>query len=236
MNAMRKCLLIAFVLLFCLIVSFKKVWGREWNPGIVGKLTILQGWEFALLLIRSVLFLSSSLKLKSNHEQFAQVVHCHNKRVNICKSHRLLLTKEQFAHVAHNKRVKNSKNSYFLSVFGLFLNCTFHLFKPKSESLSLLFANLLFFKEQPWANHSGHSEQNRNMSDSLWSLITKEQLRTICSHSSLKKSDRAIRWKKGENGNFTLSLTKTSDLLKKQMNAFPTLQFWQLELQPMLDS
>ena len=113
MNAMRKCLLIAFVLLFCLIVSFKKVWGREWNPGIVGKLTILQGWEFALLLIRSVLFLSSSLKLKSNHERFAQVVHCHNKRVNICKSHRLLLTKEQFAHVAHNKRVKNSKNSYF---------------------------------------------------------------------------------------------------------------------------
>ena len=60
---------------------------------------IRQGWEFALSLIRSSLFRSKSLILKSDHEQFAHVALY--KRVTVSGSLTSLFTKEQGERIAH---------------------------------------------------------------------------------------------------------------------------------------
>ena len=83
--------------------------------------SVKQGWGFALSAFRS-----KSLILQSDREQFAHVALY--KRVNCsCRS------------------LKKS-NVCDLLVIGMFLT-VFPLFMPKRESLTMLFAHLLFFKE-----------------------------------------------------------------------------------------
>ena len=76
-----------------------------------------------------------------------------------------------FEQIARKKRAIRSKNSYFSNVFD-----SFHPFLPKNESLTLLFAHLLFFKER----------LERFTPIALY----KRETWAICSGRSWQKSDR----------------------------------------------
>ena len=76
-----------------------------------------KGWEFALSLIRSLLFRSRSLILKSVREQFALVALW--KRATMSESLSSLFTKEQIA----------LKNERFVQLL-LYFSFVFHCFSP----------------------------------------------------------------------------------------------------------
>ena len=105
-----------------------------------------------------------------------------------------------------SKLLKNERFTRKNSMKIVFFICffpVFPLFMPKSESLPSLFAQLLFFKELLWANHSGCSKQKSDrerfapvalykratMSDSFRSLMTKDQPWAIHSGLSWQKSN-----------------------------------------------
>ena len=155
------------------------------------------------LLFGSSLFWSKSQKLKSDHEWFAQVRL--NKRATMSKLLRLLLSKEWPWEICSGRSLQKSdlskslKNEWFArrnSEKWLFCMNSFPSFEPKSALLLSLFAHLLFFKEQPWAI-----------------LFKKERLR-----DSLKK--------RMNHTFFSFAHTKKTNLLKKPMSEFPTLDFF----------
>ena len=94
-------------------------------------------------------------------------------------------------------------------------------FMPKSQSLPMLFAHLLFFKERlDWfALVTLH--KRATMSDSLRLLMTKKQLWAIRSGCSWQKSNES-NLLFFTSKSFFLS-QKTSELLEKLMSEFPTL-------------
>ena len=97
--------------------------------------------------------------------------------------------------------------------FIMFFFTVFPLFMPKSELLSSLFADSLFTKEQITLVTLF---KRANLSDSLWSLLTKEQ------HDQFALFPERI----------AISLfrsQKTSDLLKKPKSEFPTLKIFPLQ-------
>ena len=122
------------------------------------ELRFRQGCEFALSLIRSLLFRSKSLILKSDREWFAHVALYIRATVSdalkslftmsdVSKSFSSLFKMSDvsvplwFEQIACKIWVNRSKNSYLSYVFPLFM--------PRSESLPSLFAHSLFFKELP---------------------------------------------------------------------------------------
>ena len=176
----------------------------------------MQGWEFTLSLIRSLLFCSKSLIFRSFRERFTHItlykrVNCSLKKsgvsdllvIRVNRSQRtseLLAKNEQ---IACKERANRLKNSYFC----MFLT-NFPLFMPKSKSLPPIIGSfsesvlsdslpLLFTKEQPWAIVSGRSWQKSDGSHSLF--FTSESL--FCSQ-------------------------KMSESLEKPMSVFPTLALW----------
>ena len=197
---------------------------------LVSLCSLDQSWEFALSLIRSSLFCSKSLSLKSDCERFAQVAHdkkaaisgslslllakeqpyaiCSGQKSDMSKLLLLLMTKEQHEWFARDSNKSLSKMRDTLEnivknhIIYMFWPF-FPLFMPKGESLLLFLAQSLFLKS--------------DMSDSIMSLFTWEHLWANCSGRSLQKNHRK------RYAQFALLLTKTSDLLKKTMSKFPTL-------------
>ena len=128
----------------------------------------MQGWEFTLSLIRSLLFCSKSLIFRSFRERFTHItlykrVNCSLRKSGVSDSlvirvNRLQRTSELLAkneQIACKERANRLKNSYFC----MFLT-NFPLFMPKSKSLPPIIGSfsesvlsdslpLLFTKEQP---------------------------------------------------------------------------------------
>ena len=126
-----------------------------------------QDLEFALSFICSLLFHSKSLRLKNNHEQFAQVaLVALTKRVTESKSLLLLFKKEQ--HEWFTCDQIGLKNELFAR------KNVFNSFPP------LLCRRV---------NHSHHSFFKSEGSDFRMLLITQEHLWVNCFQRSLQKSD-----------------------------------------------
>ena len=122
------------------------------------------------------------------------------------------------------KRSQKTINSLEKNVFFVW----FWQFSPpflsqKSESLLLLFAQSLFFKDQRDRLALVALCKRAIMSESLPSLFEKEPLWANWSRQSLKKSNRAIRSFSWAKHSFALYITKTSNSLEKPINEFTTL-------------
>ena len=165
------------------------------------------------LLIRSLLFRSKSLTLKSDHEQFAHITLYKRAMWMICLC---------FKQIARKERAIRSKNSYFFYVFDSFSSflcpranpsCRFLLICSFFKSdLSNSFP-LLFTKEQPWAIRSGCS----------WQKSDRERFSQVAHDKRAREAIRSFPW---ANHSFAVLLKKQANCSKKPMSEFPTLQNW----------
>ena len=181
----------------------------------------LQGWEFALTLIcsfsfahllfalsliRSILFHSKSLRLKSDHEWFAQVAH--DKRVTVNVSLSSLLTKERPWAISSGCSGQKSDVGELLSSLMTkerhewFAHCSSKLLSKSSTSPEKNGKNRIFHMFLtvfpflcPKALRSHRSFLScsflmSNMSDLITLLFTKERTWANRSGHSLQKSNR----------------------------------------------
>ena len=163
-----------------------------------------QDLEFALSFICSLLFHSKSLRLKNNHEQFAQVaLVALTKRVTESKSLLLLFKKEQHEWFTCDQiGLKNelfARKNVFNSFPPLLCRRVNHSHRSFLRARGVILGCCLLHKSTcEWIAPITHYKR-ATMSDFLLSLFKKEQLR-----DSLKK--RA-------NCNCALLLKKKSNLL-----------------------
>ena len=177
----------------------------------------VQGWEFALLLfrsslLRSLLFCSKLLILKSDWEQFSLVILQKEANVSSCCYKRAM----SMIHSWYEQTAL--KNEWFAQKTFLYFWQFFPLFISKSKLLPSLFTICdlllsLFKKERLWANHSHRSWQKSDANDSLF--FTNELL--FCSFTHKK---RAIRWFCYTKGHFCLTIRIFTELYSGSTNIY----------------
>ena len=143
-----------------------------------------------------------------------------------------------------SERITHS-HSFDLSEMSEWANsqpCLFHLLMPKSETLPLLFAHSLFFKEQinrfslvalykrETLSHSLRLSMTKEplerfapatVSDSQRSLMTKEQRERFAQVTYDKRATEALRYFSQANCSFALSLTKDKQIAWKTDEQIP---------------
>ena len=130
-----------------------------------------QGWEFALLLIRSFLFCSKSFILKDDLERFAHVA-----------LYKIATESDSLA--------KNEWIARKIRIFHMFLT-VFHFIMPKSESSPLS----RFTKERQWAICSGGSWQKIDCE--LFAQVTHDKRATGAIRSFSKANHSFVHKKRG---------------------------------------
>ena len=192
---------------------------------LVSLCSLDQSWEFALSLIRSSLFCSKSLSLKSDCERFAQVAHdkkaaisgslslllakeqpyaiCSGQKSDMSKLLLLLMTKEQHEWFARDSNKSLSKirdtleNIVKNHIIYMFWQF-FPLFYAQGRITPVVLRSIALFKERYERFDHVTLYMRASVSKLLRSLITKEPPKAICSVRSFAHKNEWFAQKNNE--------------------------------------